>query len=523
MGSKNDVKVRINGYDLPLVDGDIQYELSAVSEFSVKVHQQRLLALGITINIGDPIAIYIDGVPQISGFSILSPEKSIDKSGIVLTEVKCRQDSGLLISERAWTSAHFQNTNVISALTSILGLSTDFTIGDTSTVSDPSAVITADLRSKETLFSQITGVIESTQDINWRYGGFDGVNHLIDFGSFGDDSFLKIVKGHNLIDIKEKKESNTPYKDVYATGGASADVPATLQGALNIQPTLSTDPDYPIVTDARGELVVRNNAVSSGFTVNKEFKINKTENSEPPSQLEIDQAGLSLYNHAVRFLQENQTKVEYSVTVAIESLPKVGQTVYLKAEVDEIVYDQFTQREVTVNTFEVDDSFYVISYSVKLGESAEKRNALDNSTSELFIVDMTISNKPFNQPKPDAATSVYKRLENPNGLDTSLASTRTFVEEVVVNHNNVISDCTVTVGAGTVNSKTFSFAPSAPSWATSISFTLKFAQNGVIYELIQSPNLSPSNLIICATAAAGAAWTLASNVTVTATFIYTGY
>lgn len=205
-----------------------------------------------------------------------------DNRFIRYIDFQCTDELGLLTDARARSNASFQNEKTLFALDYLLRFApTDWRLGYVDGVT-ANNLITKDLRDKETIFDQIKSIAESTPLTYFRYGGYKDNHHTLDFGtlqdtnriSFSQETNLKtpikkipsankllyeiegygaIVKeGRNLMTFQDL-DTVTDY-DIYVDT-TSRDL--SLADALDYDPTLATDLEYPIVLTDDGVYVVR--------------------------------------------------------------------------------------------------------------------------------------------------------------------------------------------------------------------------------------------------------------------------
>jgi hypothetical protein len=282
----------------------------------------------------------------------------------------------------------YQDSTVLGIIMHLLqqDVSERWTIGDFSTVPNYDIVTTLDLRTEKHLLPQLVNALSSTPNMHYRYGGVSPFNGLrrIDVGSFGTETDVLLTQGTtyggniglvaDTINIKEDVSDNILFVECY--GGTikdpitTLDRRITLQDALDADPTLATDPEFPIIT-INGKLVVKQKLMENETTLS----ITETFDNIKPTQetivaADIENAGLALWAQAKAYLTKvNERSATYTVDVLgldIENVPAVGDKVYFKAAVMAHYIHPITDRSIIWKPIDIDEYFRASSITIKI-------------------------------------------------------------------------------------------------------------------------------------------------------------
>lgn len=341
---------RIANQDVKVIKASMSMKQSEVGEFSFVCAAKDIDRTRLRFK---NAALFRRGQQVISGYVSEKPTLELSKDGVLNVNVKCYSELGRLLCYRANTLAHFQEVPVVNIIQQLLTTTPDWVLSDISTMVDAAVVTTVDLRGKESLFAQIAEACKSIPNLFLRYGGFAGGIYNLDIGFFGEDTNY-LVQGRATTSLKVNNDSERVFRLVEAYSDKSGDERLTLGSALSY-PGIGAHPDwaqFPIVIDD-GRYVVINNALTEGCEISKSFSVNKTKNDTPPTAAEVAEAAFAMWQHAVRFLQENAEQDSYSGSAILTALPAISSDVYVDAHIQEDVYDPLTRQETLIETFRV--------------------------------------------------------------------------------------------------------------------------------------------------------------------------
>lgn len=402
--------------------GNITFNISATAEWDVAVLRSQINA--DLINAGGIAAeISIDGTLIIGGMCQRVPEG--DDSPKVT--VKGRQWIDTLYDEKAYSQAVYKNTPLLIVLGELLRRR-NWRLGDISTMVDKDAVTTIDLRSVEQLLPQITKLVEAAPDMYYRYGGYQAGKHMVDVGLFGTDSYTTLVsptenptpsKSVGIIEKSTREITQTTIIREMELLGGDVEVSAAVTRAVNLgdalaaQPTLATDPNFPIIVELASFIwKIRNNAVPSTVTVSTLKRLTQYAPEKTGTTItagDIQNAGLALYKAGVTLLKKAGAAVEkltMDVIGPITLMPKLGQLVYVRCIYTNDIYDPLIETSTKI-TRKV-EGYYRVN-SIKLGYSSDQLNwSFELASSQIDLEGDDIVDL-YNQtaPQPLPAGAVY--------------------------------------------------------------------------------------------------------------------
>ena len=429
--------------------------------------------------------------------------------------------------------SHYQNVSITAILVNLLASTSGWLLGDTSTMIDPSQATTIDLRDEERLFAQLTKTVKAVPSTHLRYGGIDALgNRLVDVGYFGVTDQIQLIQGTHrptgaeksdigfIVSIDKEENRSELLNQIAAIGGTytgddGVEHDVTLGDALSADPTLATDPDFPIVDLGGGDYVVRNNSLypSLGASIRKRYEVHITDNDQGvPTTAEVQEAGLAVYWKAKAELMARQEADEsYSVEVVdLGSLPEIGNLIRVDANYITTVLDEFTGDRVQLPNYTIHDMLRVIEWRLK--QSGDKVSVNFKLTEGEDILNSDLVVQLFD------AIETRRRARLGAGLVSAItngsAQTNSGSEGP-----GVAWDCTQNSG---LRGKSVTVPlPTPPDWATSV--TLGGAPwsdpaNSTL-EITQYPALPATDLIVCATID-GTNWSTTDQITVYATFVF---
>lgn len=402
---------RINNVDYDIIDGNINFELDAISEFDVTI---RLRDIKYITLLYTPIEIYYDGNLLISGYVDKRPVVKVTDKNALTVNLNCVNELGRLACTKARRNRHYQNQTLSVILADLIAVVPGWVL-DTTTLTTGSETLTIDLRSKETLFAQITEVITSVPDTHFRYGGIDGSgNYIFEVGNFNDITTYANI-GFNLIDIELQPQENRFYQIIEGYGGI-CDTGVIRLNRAAVDARYLASPylaQFPISNPAAdNSWIVTNNAATSlvDCSVRKSFSLIKTKNDVVPTAAELTDASYMLYLKCVRFLKESLPSNFYNLRITNGSIPNVGDRVQIFAKIEEDFYDDITgSLSDPIEIFTVNDDYRMTRISLNLAEIVDA--IYDNqSNSNEYVLNITASENDelgfF-----DAELDVYEELE----------------------------------------------------------------------------------------------------------------
>ena len=406
------LKATINNVDYEIIDGSINWELNAVSDFNI-----TLVANEIDYNnvLYEEVGIYYAGELLISGYVDKRPTIQVGNSNTLTVNLQCVDEMGRLTCRRAFRQSHFQNVTLSAALTTLIGSTSDWIL-DTTTLSATSASepITIDLREKETLFAQITELISLVPGVHIRYGGFDGTDHILEVGSFNELTTYA-NRNFNLLDINLEPQENRYYKVIEAYSGITDGKKIRLNRAATDARYLASPyiTQFPITQDlSDGAWIVTNTLAPSGVecSIRKSFKSIKTENDVVPTAAEKNDVSYSLYLKSVRFLKESEPADLYTLKMTDVNIPTVGNRVHIYVEIEEPIFNSLFGSVVSyTSVFGVNADFRMTRISLNLKDIIETlQDSVDNERE--FTFDITASSND-ELGFYDAELEIFEKLE----------------------------------------------------------------------------------------------------------------
>lgn len=502
------IRVRIfNNQYLSVFSADIKSTQNEAGTFTVEVAKADLSVEPEDLFL-EAISLYFNSQLLISG--IVDSFEKVKQDDTILIKLNCLDEVGRLTTIRAKSDAHYQDQLLTFIVSDLLSSTADWQIGDTSTMVDSSITTTIDLRNKEFLWAQLVEVVKACPDVFIRYGGYSTVlgKHLLDMGEFNNNSGIRLVEGQNLTSLEYESSFVRPYYEIEAYGGRSGSERATLQDALDHDPTLSTHPDFPIVTSG-GKLVVRDNAVTRGLTAVKEYSANKTKNDLIPEDAQRKEAGYALWQSVVSDMKKSSVGGKYKVECVEQPFDNfqpyvvsVGDRVYVAADVKERVLQIATGLPSWETLLSIQQMLRVISYTL-------------NFSGEILTYQFELSTGNYADTS-DASQQIYSSLDSNQNADTGRGILPVNIETSVVSHGTgVAADSTF----GGFASKTFTIPfPSGPA-SNSVAYTISISPTNYLYEVQAPAPAPPATPLTIYARPNGAAWTVASQATITVTWI----
>lgn len=494
--------LRIDNLDLPVNSASIKWTQNAPADINVTL--PAALVDWQNCRFKD-IEIWKGGTQVISGFVFDSPSLSFDANRNVQVTLGCVDNIGRLMRERAKSNAFYQNSQITSIIQSLLAATSDWILGSTSTMVDPLAVTTIDLRSKEHIWAQIVAVTEATPQLFLRYGGYNvGLGkHQLDIGNFNTET-SRFIQGHNITSIQLQKSTEMPYTVVEAYGGKLSNRKVNLLDALSY-PTILSHSDYatyPIQFDAvRGTYIVRDLTPGKlGNQITKTFNSNKTKNDSLPTSAQIAEAGFGLWRNAVRFLQQSALYQIFTVSGNLSSVPQVSDRAWLQGSVTEPIYDPLIDNFTWHDTFSVANSFRVTRVELNFEKSSRRLDPLSETWEDVEEYTVDISDNNYVEPLDDSV-ELYDKLEQTDSSDDIAAQLGILNQQFVVVTHTTAAPADLICNPG--NWKEFIFSFVVPPGAASIFYNiLPIEAAGVTFKITQVPTVGGAPLKLCVQQAA---------------------
>lgn len=305
--------------------------------------------------------------------------------------IRGRDNIDTLYTLRAYSKAYYENLPILVIIEELLRRA-DWRIGDISTMVNKDQLFTIDLRGENQLLAQIARVLESIPNTYYRYGGTIAGKKAIDIGSFNQQSDVRLYKAMEDAFVRELDDNtgvingisvtttiNEIINGIEAIGGEVLDNTGVLRrinlgDALVYDPTLATNPDFPILTEVSGEVwLVRNNAVPTnvGMQTYQEYtNFTPPKKSTPANINKQNASGYALYLKCVKILQDhagdsNQYKVEVDGGVFDV---QVGDRIYIKGDWSVQKFNPFTETTEIID-ISLDQNLRVVGVSMNFDDS----------------------------------------------------------------------------------------------------------------------------------------------------------
>ena len=455
------------------------------------------------------VEFIFDGVVVISGIVVDPAELQLSGS-IITTKVRALTELGRLTTRRAKKNSHYQNVSIVAIIEDLLATTGDWAIGDTSTMIEPDAKTTVDLRQKETLFAQIAGAIAVVPKVFMRYGGYNSITgkREVDIGYFGEDIESFVVQGENLFDLKIERRTSWPMRIIEAYGDISDETQISLNDALSNPDTLAHAEyaTYPISYDALGEVyIVTNTLISNGAEAVKNYRMLRTKNDASPTEAEKQEVGYAVWRRAVRDFQFADAN-SYAVKAAfpLDNVPILDNKVFVIGQVHELARDVDTGELRSIQRFDQHGLLRVVSRTI----SAE-------ITSKGLICEITVTDGDYAD-NYDQQANLYDRLETYNQNDNPAAMMLSELGSATVSVTKLTTDVADCSGG-----KLFSFpSPTPPSGARRVYANVISASpaTGVTWERVQYAALPATPYEICVKV--GGTWPAATDITIVVRYTF---
>lgn len=437
------------------------------------------------------------------------------KDGKVLLPCHAYTDLGRLLCEKANSDGHYQNVLVSVIVQNLLSTTTNWLLTDTSTMIDPNDLTTIDLRSsKENLFSQVAEVIKSVPSLTIRYLGYNGGtgNHEVGIGNFGARRWY-CIQNENLVDIKPSTVQRKPLWKIEAISDKSGNERVTLQSLVSppYAPYTSHPDavDYPVVLDG-AKYVVKDNSMTRGCSIVKNYSIHKTKNDSEPTTPEVTETAFAVWRQAIRDLQKNRPHHSFNVTGVFDEVPLVSDMMYVHAVVEEKIYDPVARTEIILRTFNVDDWYRIVGVKCNFEDNANGRLKFEVSVSDEDYAETS-----------DPDVEMYDMLVRHDTADKNSVGTGNGIKgvtEVTVTHDPATDPAD---GACTGTAKKYSFPFGAlPAGTTGVfAFVTVVSPVAAIVQRVTEPVVPSTPLELCVQIPGGG-WSGATPVSVKINYVF---
>lgn len=403
--AKEQLFVRFEGYggqDIPLISSEINWTFDSISTFSFSIQAKDI---DWKNSVDTPVSIHDLGRVLKFGKIIKRPNLQLTDDESIVAQFECEDYLTELSCYRRKPDAIYNFADFEDVMNDLIS----YTNGDWVWV-DINAVITkvnVDLRHKATLFSQISEVVRSIPYQHLRYGGLNSSGqHILEIGYFYEQT-LHIEKGANLIQLEYVPEFSRCYSLIEPVGQLSGSSNITLEGVQFLQEYQDNDnkDDYPIDKLSDGTWVTLNIPGSSAYIggqrctceITKQYPLVKTNNGQVASVLERLYGGYQLWLLSVKDLINSADHDTYDATIITRTIPKPGDSCYVRGTAQEPVFDRFGDCIGYVDTFEVDSIMRILSVSTNVSEQAINQDLFNDCDVEewdnQYIVNVRVSER----------------------------------------------------------------------------------------------------------------------------------
>lgn len=505
---------QVGSYEFPVIGGSAEWKQNEIGKFDFYV--PRYLVGNADLYL-EPVVVYRDGTAILQGI-VLDYTKTKQQGKTLLTELNCLESMGeLMLNYYGKAASHYQDVQLTVLLADLLSITGGtWQLGSFSSMPDTGIATTIDARDKETLWAQLLEAVKKTPGNFLRYGGQNLGIKKVDVGSF--DTVVGVIAEDILLEpMKFKRRANMPIQTMRGFGGKSGSRIITLKDALDADPSLGADPDFPISSDSQGEYVITNTAIVKGRSVTKHFNSIKTKNDSAPTTTEIQEAGLALYQATVREIKKNQSSLTVQAKCAME-IPQVPSAWRVIGNATESVYDGVEGHVRDVPTLELNQQMTLIKADLEFADAGLYLDGLPQEAIIYEALDLELTDSGYVIEDDEdmllaEKTERYGEQDSPGSL-LNFSNTGS----VVVNQTGVAPNCVNSNGAA---ARQFIFPmPTPPANAKSVYVTIT-ANATCLIDITTAPRLSPvTNAVACVTGPNGVAWNVGTNITCTATYYF---
>lgn len=511
---------RILNRDVPLMDLKISILQNKIGKIQCTVPLAPFVGAGVSEYVTrkglryEDIAIYSDDTLIRSGYiKEARPAKKGDVGGFI--KIVAEDELGKLSLLWSKPDAHYQDILVTAIVSDLLTLTSDWELGDTTSMDDVTATTTVNVRSKDRLWAQLVEAVESIPLCFIRYGGVNPANgnHKLNIGLFGEQDDGIFLDTTNITkEIKVKRSPNEVIQKMRAKGGKAGDIIIKLDG------TQTEKTGFTVAIDVgTNEYAITNTSLTKGVSVSRTFREIRTQNETPPLASELIEVRQSLYDKAVREMENSQEFETLNVGCSLNAIPLIGRDMKIRSIAAEQTYDTLTEKITYTNIRNLDGFYRVTKIQLKWKKPAGAGEIEDVWTTEsIDAFDMTLElTDGLDLSDYDDANFLAKRLENheddePYGAGIGLGGTYL----IEVQHTGVATDCDV----GGVDGKKFQFDFPVEISDTINSITYRVITpipSNALFNVHTEPNLGTEQpLILCVTGANNTDWDTGDDITV---------
>lgn len=507
----------INDQEFPVRELSLNRRQKQIGEFEFTLEASRITGNPNDLLFAD-VAVFRDGNRVISGIVSSYPQPVMVDGQMGYYRLSCDEEVGRLYLEIP-LNIQFQNIAIATCISTLLAGATGsaWLVNNISTLVNDTVVV--DVRDRESLWAQVECVLEQAGTATyWRYGGFSGGFHLLDLGRFGEQPHnYTAVQGDNVSGkIRFKQSTRLPIKEIRPISGKVGNMPVNLSDALVLVPGLAADPNYPLVAATQSIL---NNTVPNGRRMRKRFTEQKTKNTVPPTNVEKQQAALSLYRRSVREIISNASTQALDFTVSLPFIPNLNAKMFVQGQVMETIFDVYTGQHVQRETIAVSDWYRITGIKTKLLEPVVVIDPVTEELETVYVLELSLTNGD-DADIYDEESLLLERLAT-NDLQDNTGTVLSISDSyaVIVNQNAVGANCN---WSGVNTGRLFVFPmPPVPAYATNvIASVASVSPVNVTWNVVAAAALPATNLQLCVSGNGPVPWTVADNVTITVVYSF---
>lgn len=436
------------------------------------------------------VQIYVDGELTISGI-VDNIGLNIDKTPAFSFSVNSEMYE--LSQIRAKSNASYEDQQVLGILADLLSYAPGWRIGAIITMPDPLIKTTIDLRGEKRLLAQVKKLVEAVPNLFFRYGGQINGYDRIDLGTF-DEHRYPYVSPSEITTLNQQVNYSSVIRRVECFGGTYKTSSGNtrrinLSNALAYQPSLATDPDYPIVMN-KGVYVVQSADLNVGEETVETFSEIVPLITDSPTAASVQAAGYALYLKA-RAMLEQSSSFENTWKTSTTSLPPdthVGDRVFLQGNAQRIFHDPLSSYEISMEIGHIARWFRISGITHKFTDTDDNFDLKISDNFRLDAVDPIIQLYEA-QPKPEYTV----KGDNP-------VATKKFDVLHVNIPTGLNPDCFNSDEDGYYNGRTYVIPiGTVPVGSTTI---LRYGEpfsdvSGVEFSILQEPVLPSTGVQVC--------------------------
>lgn len=371
------------------VSGSVKYTLSQSSDWSASIPKNSPALKNVVKGV-DVELYYRDKFLLSGSLQSVSEKFSGQRVDVALSGRGVIDD---LFDVRGYSYGYYENVPRLSILAQLL-YRADWRVGDITTWVDYEVPCTVDLRNEKRLLSQVSTLLSGFPSTYFRYGGKRGGKHTLDVGGLNLRSDVVLVQAVDMPDLTDlmpytgliesinvSTQLTEIINSVEVWGGEVQDnlgVSRTisLRDAVIGYPSLTSDPDFPIVPDVPNAVYRiwnKDIPVTTGSQSTERYTQYAPEKTNANATLSsISTAALALYERGVAFLEDHKANVDkVSVKARGEDIfVNVGDRVYITANARQSIVDPFSDQIVEVVETRIQNLYRCISMSMNFANNA---------------------------------------------------------------------------------------------------------------------------------------------------------